>query len=80
MLKSALLVAIGGAALFAADRAAIADEYYVVRRPKTHECTVVERRPVDNTILQVGPLAFKTQGEAEERRTVLCKNRFDDEE
>lgn len=80
MLKAALFVAVAGAALCAADLAAVADEYYVVRRPKTHECTVVEHRPTENTLVQVGPLAFKTRGEAEEQRTTLCKNKFDDED
>jgi hypothetical protein len=80
MLKSALMVALAGGALVAADFGAFADEYYVVRRPKTHECTVVEHRPTENTLVQVGPLAFKTRGEAEEQRTTLCKNKFEDED
>ncbi|MDE2364632.1 MAG: hypothetical protein KGM42_18300 [Hyphomicrobiales bacterium] len=81
MLKTAFILSIAAGTLASVSiSSASADEYYVVRRPKTHDCTIVEQRPVDNTLVQVGPLAFKTRGEAESRRTVLCKDRFDDED
>lgn len=56
---------------------ALADEYYVVRGPDK-ECRVVETRPADTTIVQVGPLAFKTRDDAERERMVLCKEEEDD--
>lgn len=52
---------------------ALADEYYVVRGPD-RECRVVETRPADSTIVQIGPLAFATRDEAERQRVVLCKD------
>jgi hypothetical protein len=51
---------------------AFADEYYVVRGPD-RECRVVETRPADTTIVQIGPVAFATREEAERERVVLCK-------
>ncbi|WP_088348442.1 MULTISPECIES: hypothetical protein [Rhodomicrobium] len=62
---------IGGLAALASP--ASADEYYVVRGPD-RECRVVETRPTDTTIVQVGPLAFKTRDEAERERVVLCRD------
>lgn len=52
---------------------AFADGYYVVRGPD-RECRVVETRPSDTTIVQVGPPAVKTREEAERERVVLCKD------
>ena len=68
MMKS--LLVLGALVLTAAP--AFADEYYVVRGPD-RECRVVETRPADTTIVQVGPLAFATRDEAERERVVLCK-------
>jgi hypothetical protein len=62
--------------LVAVASPAIADEYYIVRGPDK-ECRVVETRPADTTIVQVGPLAFKTREEAERERVVLCKEDSD---
>ena len=59
-------------ALVATAAPAFADEYYVVRGPDK-ECRVVETRPSDTTIVQVGPLAFATRDDAERERVVLCK-------
>ena len=50
----------------------LAQEYYVVRGPDK-KCRVVDSRPTDTTIVQVGPLAFKARDEAERELTVLCK-------
>ncbi|WP_245297025.1 MULTISPECIES: hypothetical protein [Rhodomicrobium] len=69
MMKTVLICA--GFAAIAVP--ASADEYYVVRGPNK-ECRVVESRPTDSTIMQVGPLAFKSRDEAERQRTVLCKD------
>ena len=49
-----------------------AEEYYVVRGPD-RKCRVVDSRPTDTTIVQLGPLAFKARDEAEREVTVLCK-------
>lgn len=65
------------AGLVAMASPALADEYYVVRGPDK-ECRVVETRPADTTIVQVGPLAFKTRDDAERERIVLCKEEEDD--
>lgn len=80
MLKFSLIALAAATTISAIPNIASADEYYVVRRPKTRECTVVESRPRDTTLLQVGPLAFKTRDEADRQRTVLCQNKFDDED
>jgi hypothetical protein len=50
----------------------LAAEYYVVRGPD-QRCRVVETKPVDSTIVQVGPMAFVTRDEAESQVKVLCK-------
>lgn len=39
-------------------------EYYVVQ-DTAKKCTIVDKKPTETTILQVGPLAFKTRTEAE---------------
>ena len=49
-----------------------AAEYYVVRGPDKR-CRVVETKPVDTTVVQVGPMAFVTREEAESQVRVLCK-------
>jgi hypothetical protein len=72
MMKYSLLLV----GLVAVASPAIADEYYIVRGPDK-ECRVVETRPADTTIVQVGPLAFKTREEAERERVVLCKEDSD---
>ena len=40
-------------------------EYYVVQDSSTKKCTIVDKKPTTTTIVQVGPLAFKTRTEAE---------------
>lgn len=55
---------------------ATAAEYYVVRGPD-RKCTVVESKPRDTTIIQVGPLAFTTRDEAERQVRVLCRDDYD---
>ena len=46
---------------------AVVTEYYVVQDSKTKRCTIVDKKPVatETTIVQVGPVAFKTRTEAE---------------
>ena len=53
---------------------AMADEYYVVRGP-SHHCTITTTKPADREyVTQIGPLAFKSRVEAEDRikRTKVC--------
>jgi hypothetical protein len=52
---------------------ALAAEYYVVQDKTTKKCKVVETRPTETTWVQVGPLAFKTQDEADKQIRVICK-------
>ena len=52
---------------------ALAAEYYVVQDKATKKCKVVETRPTETTWVQVGPLAFKTQDEADKQIKVICK-------
>ena len=60
-------------ALVVTSAPAFADDYYVVRGPD-RECRVVETRPSDTTIVQIGPVAFATREDAERERIVLCKD------
>jgi hypothetical protein len=69
------LIAVAGLAFFAAAPA-MAQEYYIVRGPEK-DCRVVESRPTDTTIVQVGPLAFKTRDEAEREVRVVCKEQYE---
>jgi len=69
MIKSLFAVAV--IAGFSAP--AFSAEYYVVRGPDK-KCRVVETRPVESTVVQVGPLAFVTRDEAESQVRVLCKD------
>jgi hypothetical protein len=55
--------------------AASADEYYVVRDVKTKHCTVVTKRPESKEVItQIGPIAFKSREEADNRikQTKVC--------
>jgi hypothetical protein len=56
-----------------------AQEYYIVRGPDK-DCRVVESRPTDTTIVQVGPLAFKSRDEAEREIRVVCKEMYESRE
>ena len=42
-------------------------EYYVIQDATSQTCTIVDRRPerTDKNVVQVGPVAFKSRGEAE---------------
>ena len=47
---------------------AMADEYYIVKQPDQDQCTVITTKPTEKeTITQIGPMAFKTRQEAENR-------------
>lgn len=36
-------------------------EYYVVQDSATKKCTIVDKKPTTSTMVQVGPVAFKTR-------------------
>jgi hypothetical protein len=61
------------AAVAMLSSSALAAEYYVVQEKTTKKCKVVEARPTETTWVQVGPLAFKTQDEADKHVKVICK-------
>lgn len=61
------------AAVAMLSSSALAAEYYVVQEKTTKKCKVVEARPTETTWVQVGPLAFKTQDEADKQVKVICK-------
>ena len=68
LLAGALVIAFGGSAM--------ADEYYVVQGP-SHHCTITTTRPADQQVVtQIGPLAFSTRVEAENRikQTKICSD------
>lgn len=71
-MKAPLLLA--GALVIGWAAPALADEYYVVQGP-SHHCTVTTTRPADKEVVtQIGPLAFKSRVEAEDRikQTKVC--------
>jgi hypothetical protein len=72
MMKTRILLA--GALVLGFAGTAMADEYYVVTGPE-HHCTVTTTRPADREVVtQIGPLAFKSREEAEDRikQTKVC--------
>ena len=69
VLAAALVVGFAGSAM--------ADEYYVVKDPDTHNCKIVTTKPSEKEVVtQIGPIAFKTREEAESKvKTVKdCSN------
>ena len=68
-------LALGAAAIALLMSTASAD-YYVVQEKATKKCKVVETAPTETTWVQVGPVAFKTQSDAEKQVTVLCKEKM----
>ena len=70
MTKKALFATFAFAVLSSSASAA---EYYIVQDRDTKKCKVVETRPTETTWIQVGPLAFKTQDEADRQLKVICK-------
>jgi hypothetical protein len=76
-------VLIAGMVLFGTVGSAAADTYYVTRDPQTKHCTIVTERPADRAVVtQIGPLAFTTREEAQERmrRTEVCTTEEDDDD
>lgn len=68
MLRNVTIAAI----LLASTTAALSAEFYVVRGADK-KCTVVEKKPVDKTVVVVGDRAFVTREEAEKQLKVICK-------
>jgi uncharacterized membrane protein len=52
-------------------------EYYVVQDASTKKCTIVDKKPTTTTMVQVGPMAFKSRTEAETgMKTIkVCESR-----
>jgi len=74
-MKTRILLA--GALVLGSAGVAMADEYYVVENPTTHHCTITTTRPADKEVVtQIGPIAFKTREEAENRikTTKVCSD------
>jgi hypothetical protein len=74
MMKTRILLA--GALVLGTASIAMADEYYVVSGPE-HHCTVTTTRPADREyVTQIGPLAFKSREEAQDRikQTKVCSD------
>ena len=40
-------------------------EFYVVQDTFTKKCTILDKKPTTTTMVQVGPMAFKSRTEAE---------------
>ena len=53
------------AVCFALPASAQTTEYYVVQDATTKKCTIVEQKPTTTSVVQVGPVAFKSRTEAE---------------
>ena len=65
-----------GALIIGSAVPALADEYYVVQGPSRH-CTITTTRPADTEVVtQIGPMAFKSRVEAEDRikQTKVCED------
>jgi hypothetical protein len=73
-MKRALLAL---AVIAGASAPAFSAEYYVVRGPDK-KCRIVESRPTDSTIVQVGPMAFVSREKAESEMRVICREESSD--
>ena len=63
LILTAFATAFAGAAY--AQTTTTTTEYYVVQDATTKRCTIVDKKPTTTSIVQVGPVAFKTRTEAE---------------
>jgi Cu/Ag efflux protein CusF len=50
---------------FAQTTTTTTTEYYVVQDSSTKKCTIVDKKPTTTTMVEVGPMGFKTRTEAE---------------
>jgi hypothetical protein len=76
MIGRYLIGTVLASALALSASAQVATEYYVVQDTTTKRCTIVDKRPTTTTVVQVGPLAFKTRAEAEAgmKTITVCSN------
>jgi hypothetical protein len=65
MLSKYLIGAALASVLAVSASAQAGTEYYVVQDSATKKCTIVDKKPTTTTVVQVGPMAFKTRAEAE---------------
>ena len=73
-MKASLFFA--GAVIIGCTTPALAEEYYIVQGPSRH-CTITTTRPADKEVVtQIGPLAFTSRVEAEDRikQTKVCED------
>ena len=68
MLKTVMMAGVAFGLLTATASA----DYYIVQEKATKKCKVVETRPTEATWVQIGPVAFKTQNEAESHIKTVC--------
>ena len=76
MISKYLIGAALASALAMSASAQVATEYYVVQDSTTKKCTIVDKKPTTTTVVQVGPMAFKSRTEAEAgmRTITVCSN------
>jgi hypothetical protein len=65
LLAGAVLVAFAAPSFAQTTTTTTTTEYYVVQDGMTKKCTVVDKKPTTTTIVQVGPMGYKTRTEAE---------------
>ena len=65
LLAGAVLVAFAAPSFAQSTTTTTTTEYYVVQDGMTKKCTVVDKKPTTTTIVQVGPMGYKTRTEAE---------------
>jgi hypothetical protein len=77
MIRLAIATALAAALAVPAYAQSTVTEYYVVQDASTKKCTIVDKKPTTTTVLQVGPVAFKTRAEAESgMKTIkVCESR-----
>ena len=65
MKRFAIAAALASAIAVPAYAQSTVTEYYVVQDASTKKCTIVDKKPTTTTMVQVGPVAFKSRNEAE---------------
>jgi hypothetical protein len=65
MIRLAIATALAAAIAAPAYAQSTATEYYVVQDASTKKCTIVDKKPTTTSVVQVGPVAFKSRTEAE---------------
>lgn len=64
--------AIGAALTLALVTPAAAQEFYVVQNPSTKQCTVVEEKPTDTSVVVMGDKVYTSRSEAESAVRTVC--------